>query len=67
MSRPEIAGRKLTARNICDRYGIVDKTVERWVDAGILPQPVYINKRRYFDEAEVEQRERERMAAREAV
>jgi len=57
-------GRKLTTRALCERYRICDRTVDRWTASGILPQPAIINKRRYWDEAEVEQRERERMGAR---
>jgi predicted DNA-binding transcriptional regulator AlpA len=50
---------------LCERYGnISDRTVDRWTATGILPKPVIINKRRYWDEAEIEQRERERMSPR---
>ena len=56
------ARRKLPARALSERYGISDRTVDRWVATGILPEPMYINGRRYFDEAEIEERERERMA-----
>jgi DNA-binding transcriptional MerR regulator len=55
--------RKLTTRMLCERYNIVDRTVDRWTAAGILPQPMRINNVRYWDEAEVEQRERQRMSA----
>jgi predicted site-specific integrase-resolvase len=48
-------------RDLCDRYDIVPRTVARWVDAGILPKPVKINKRLYFDNDALEQKERERM------
>ena len=44
------------------RYGVVDRTIDRWVEAGILPVPMRINKVRYWDEQEIEQLERERMA-----
>lgn len=59
--------RKLTTRALCERYSVVDRTIDRWVETGVLPKPVIINRRRYFDEAEIEQLERERMASREAV
>ena len=55
--------RKLTTRMLCDRYSITDRTVDRWAASGILPQPMRINNVRYWDEAEIEQRERERMVA----
>lgn len=54
--------RKLTSRALQQRYGVVDRTIDRWVEAGILPVPMRINKIRYWDEAEIEQLERERMA-----
>jgi hypothetical protein len=34
--------------------------IDRWVEAGILPEPEYINDIRYWDEDEVEEGERER-------
>jgi DNA-binding transcriptional MerR regulator len=52
--------RKLTSRMLCERYSVVTRTIDRWTAAGILPQPLVINGYRYWDEAEVEQRERER-------
>jgi DNA-binding transcriptional MerR regulator len=54
--------RKLTSRSLQQRYGVVDRTIDRWVEAGILPVPMRINKIRYWDEAEIELLERERMA-----
>jgi hypothetical protein len=35
---------------------VVDRTIDRWVETGILPQPIYINNRRYFDLQEVDER-----------
>ena len=55
--------RKLTARMLCDRYSVTDRTVTRWTETGILPAPMRINRVRYWDENEVEERERERMSA----
>ena len=52
--------RKLTARALQERYGVVDRTLDRWVKAGILPEPMRINHRRYWDEAQVEERDRAR-------
>jgi predicted DNA-binding transcriptional regulator AlpA len=54
--------RKLTSRALQQRYGVVDRTIDRWVQTGILPEPMRINKIRYWDEAEIEERERERMS-----
>jgi predicted DNA-binding transcriptional regulator AlpA len=36
------------------RYDTGDRTVDRWVEAGILPKPVYINRIRYWDEEELD-------------
>ncbi len=51
--------RKLTCRMLCERYGIVPMTIKRWMAAKILPQPMVINKIRYWDESEIEASERE--------
>lgn len=52
--------RKLTARALQERYGVVDRTLDRWVEFGILPEPMRINHRRYWDEDEIEARDRAR-------
>ena len=39
------------------RRGTCQKTVDRDVERGLLPQPVYRNGRRYWNEAEVEEYE----------
>jgi predicted DNA-binding transcriptional regulator AlpA len=57
--------RKLTTRLLCDRYGISDRTVDRWVASGILPRQMVINRRKFWDEDELEQRDQERMATAE--
>jgi predicted DNA-binding transcriptional regulator AlpA len=47
--------KKLPVRTIRARYGgIGDRTVDRWVEAGILPKPVIINRLRYWDEDELD-------------
>jgi DNA-binding transcriptional MerR regulator len=53
---------KLTKRMVAERYGVSQRTVDRWTITKVLPTPVVINKRPYYDEAEIEQRERTRMA-----
>lgn len=55
--------RKLTTRMLRERYNVTDRTVDRWVATGILPEPMRINKARYWDEDEIEQRDRARIAA----
>jgi DNA-binding transcriptional MerR regulator len=55
--------RLLAIRAMCARYGdIADRTIDRWTTAGILPKPLVINGRRYWDEEELERREREGMS-----
>lgn len=58
---------KLTCRALQERYGVVDKTIDRWVQAGVLPAPMYINKRRYWDADEIEQRDRDRQRQKGAM
>jgi predicted DNA-binding transcriptional regulator AlpA len=52
--------RKLTARAVAARYGVVVRTVDRWTESGILPKPKYICGRRYWDRDEVDERDRTR-------
>jgi predicted DNA-binding transcriptional regulator AlpA len=47
----------LNARELCTRYGRADRTIDRWVEAGVLPQPIYIQRQRYWDEAEIDARD----------
>jgi predicted DNA-binding transcriptional regulator AlpA len=56
----------LTTNLLALKAGVVDRTIDRWVGAGVLPQPMRINKIRYWDEAEIEQLERERIASQTA-
>ena len=51
--------RMLPTRSVCERYNITERTVDRWLENGILPTPVRINGLRYWPERELEQRERE--------
>jgi excisionase family DNA binding protein len=45
-------GPLLPTRQVCERYHVTDRTIDRWIKDGKLgfPQPVMINKRRYFRE-----------------
>jgi predicted DNA-binding transcriptional regulator AlpA len=53
--------RKLTSRALQQRYGVVDRTIDRWVESGVLPQPMRINKIRYWDLEEIEARDTQRL------
>jgi predicted DNA-binding transcriptional regulator AlpA len=55
--------RKLTSRALQQRYSVVNRTIDRWVETGVLPEPLRINRIRYWDEAEIEQLERDRMSS----
>lgn len=51
----------LHLRAVCIRYGISDRTVDRWVEAGVLPKPVYIRGRRYWSEKSLNERDEARL------
>jgi predicted DNA-binding transcriptional regulator AlpA len=48
--------RWLSAPRVCARYGISDMSLWRWLHDKDLqfPQPIYVAKRRYFDEDELD-------------
>jgi hypothetical protein len=60
-----VRDRRLPARLVCERYDIVRRTLDRWIDNEALgfPRPIVINKRRYFREHELEAWERQRAQA----
>jgi DNA-binding transcriptional MerR regulator len=58
--------RKLTTRALSERYGVASRTIDRWTETGILPQPMRINQVRYWDLAEIEAFDRVRSAARQS-
>jgi predicted DNA-binding transcriptional regulator AlpA len=40
----------------------VSRTLDRWIESGDLPKPIYIRKLRYWDEAELDQFDEARKA-----
>ena len=36
-------GRKLPTRLMCERYGVVDRTINRWEKTGVIPQAAHTN------------------------
>lgn len=52
----------LPARQTMQRYGIADRTLDRWLADPALsfPKPVVVNKRRYFRVADLQSWERDR-------
>jgi hypothetical protein len=51
---------KVPARKVMERYQICDKTLDRWVASASLgfPQPMWVNRRRYFDVIELDEFDR---------
>jgi hypothetical protein len=64
-ARPSGGEMRLPARLVCERYRIVRRTLDRWIENEALgfPRPIVINKRRYFREHELEAWERRRAQA----
>jgi predicted DNA-binding transcriptional regulator AlpA len=52
----------IPTRQVCQRYSVNERTIERWFKAAHVgfPEPVLINKRRYYREAELIVWERQR-------
>jgi hypothetical protein len=46
---------------LCDRYERSSRTIDRWVAAGVLPKPMRIRGVRYWDEEQIEARDKERL------
>jgi predicted DNA-binding transcriptional regulator AlpA len=59
------ASKYLPTAKVAERYGRTPRTIERWADDEKLnfPQPVYINRFKYWDIEELETWERKRAAA----
>jgi hypothetical protein len=55
-------GTRLPASKVWKRYGIVDRTLDRWIASETLgfPKPIVINRRRYFRESDLIAWERKR-------
>jgi DNA-binding transcriptional MerR regulator len=49
---PNVTGRKLPTRQVCERYGVTDRTIARWERDPSLdfPPATVINNRKYYDE-----------------
>jgi predicted DNA-binding transcriptional regulator AlpA len=46
--------RLISTAKVCARYGRVSRTIDRWIESGEIPKPIYIHKLRYWDEAELD-------------
>jgi hypothetical protein len=58
-SKPE---KMLPTRSICARYDVTSRTIDRWLQAGVLPLPIRIRNRRYWRESDLVQSERKGMS-----
>jgi hypothetical protein len=69
MVRPEVTGRKFSnKRALAIRYGVVPRTIDRWVKAKILPPPdLTINNRDYWYDARIDAHDHASTAARAAA
>ena len=56
-----------TTRALCERYGVVPRTIDRWIDAEVLPPPTWIRGRRYWPDSALEQIERASIGKRKAA
>jgi hypothetical protein len=54
-------------RALCQRYDVVPRTIDRWIDSGILPPPVWIGGRRYWPEDALLKLERSLVGKRRAT
>jgi predicted DNA-binding transcriptional regulator AlpA len=52
-------------RKVLQRYGVCARTIDRWIADQTLgfPQPIVINRQRYFSERQLEEWERRAMSA----
>jgi predicted DNA-binding transcriptional regulator AlpA len=60
------ANKLLPTRQVCERYGVSDRTIARWErDQNLrFPRPVTINNRKYYQEAELTAFDRAQVAQR---
>jgi DNA-binding transcriptional MerR regulator len=56
--------RLLPARAVRARYDVCAKTIDRWIEQGVLSEPVRINGRRYWYEHTLEKLERASVGSR---
>jgi predicted DNA-binding transcriptional regulator AlpA len=55
-----------SARKVCERYGIVDRTLDRWLqrtDVAFPPPDMVVNGRRFWKEGSLQVWERSRAAS----
>jgi DNA-binding transcriptional MerR regulator len=55
--------RRLAIRKVRERYDVCGRTIDRWLEKGILPPPIFVRGRRYWELSALEQAERAGMKA----
>lgn len=56
-----MAKKFLPTSGLCDRYDRSSRTIDRWVESGVLPRPIYIQKQRYWDLEQLDERDKARL------
>ena len=57
----------LPLKSVSARYGISDRTVDRWIETGDLPPATYIRGRRYWSAESLDERDEARKAETQAA
>jgi predicted DNA-binding transcriptional regulator AlpA len=51
----------LNARAVSTRYsGVSSRTIDRWIESGALPEPIYIQGQRYWPEDQLDEHDKAR-------
>jgi predicted DNA-binding transcriptional regulator AlpA len=53
----------LPIRAVANRYGVSDRTIDRWIRVGDLPRPVFIQSRRYWLQEALDEHDKVRAVA----
>jgi DNA-binding transcriptional MerR regulator len=52
----------MSSRALSERYGVACRTIDRWLEDKILPPPIVINRRRYWDADLIDEYDQQRAA-----
>src|SRR4051794_22451612 len=55
--------RMLPIKPVCERYGISAQTVDRWLERGLLPEPMRVRRYRYGSESNLDDFDKKRRDA----
>jgi predicted DNA-binding transcriptional regulator AlpA len=60
--------RFLNVRAVCARYSnVASRTIDRWIEDGAFPKPIYIRKQRYWLEEALDEHDKARFAEADAA